>query len=294
MPDPVRAAGGVLYRRAGDTVEVCLVHRPRYDDWSLPKGTLEKGEHPLLAAVREVAEETGVAGRPELLLPEVAYPLPGGRPKTVDFWLMAAGEQTLDPQDTHEVDGAVWLPVAAALERLSYADERPLLETVAELPPVTAVSGLIRHAHAGERKKWSGNDSLRPIDEHGRAEAELAGRLYRLFEPGRLVAATPLRCKQTLEPLAAALGDLPIVLDSAFTEPADPQDAPAKAKVALQRLLELQAAGPAAVICSQGRVIPHLLAALRGEQDHTPYKTPKGSGWVLTWGGDRLLGLSRI
>jgi 8-oxo-dGTP pyrophosphatase MutT (NUDIX family)/phosphohistidine phosphatase SixA len=293
MGDPVRAAGGVLYRRTGDTIEVCLVHRPRYDDWSLPKGHLDTGEHPLLGAVREVAEETGVAARPELRLRTVEYVLPNGRPKAVDFWLMAAGGQALDPRDTHEVDNAVWLPAAEAVERLTYADERPLVATVAALPAVTTVTGLVRHAHAGERKKWSGNDSLRPIDERGRAQAELAGRIYRLFEPKRLIAATPLRCKQTLEPLAAALDDRPIVLDSAFTEALDPDDAPAKAKVALQRLFKLQP-GPATVICSQGKVIPFLLAALRGEEDSTPYRTPKGSGWVLTWAGDRLLGLWRI
>jgi 8-oxo-dGTP diphosphatase len=294
MADAVLAAGGVLYRRAGDTVEVCLVHRPRYDDWSLPKGTLEKGEHALAAAVREVLEETGVAGHPQLLFPQVGYTLPDGRPKTVDFWLMAAGDDDrLDPQDTREVDGAIWLPIAEAIGRLTYADERPLLEALAEMPPVTAVLGLVRHAHAGDRKKWSGNDSLRPIDGRGRAQAQLVAQLYAVFEPKRLYAATPLRCKQTLEPLAAALDDLPIVLDSAFAEPDDPDDAPAKAKVALQRLIELLP-GPATVICSQGKVIPFLLAALRGEDDHTPYKTPKGGGWLLTWTGDRLLGLSRI
>ncbi|MEV6847255.1 NUDIX hydrolase [Actinoplanes sp. NPDC051411] len=294
MADAVRAAGGLLYRRAGATVEVCLVHRPRYDDWSLPKGRLEKGEHPLAAAVREVTEETGVTGRPQLLFPQVGYMLPDGRPKTVDFWLMeAAGDARLDPQDTREIDGAVWLPIAEAITRLTYADELPLVEALARMPAVTAVVGLVRHAHAGDRKKWSGNDSLRPIDERGRAEAVLIAELYSLFAPKRLFAATPLRCKQTLEPLAAALGDEPIVLDRAFAEPADPDDAPAKAKVARQRLLEL-VPGPTAVICSQGKVIPFLLAALHDEDDHAPYKTPKGGGWVLTWAGDRLLGLSRI
>jgi 8-oxo-(d)GTP phosphatase len=294
MADAVLAAGGVLYRRAGDTVEVCLVHRPRYDDWSLPKGRLEKGEHPLAAAVREVREETGVTGLPQLLFPQVGYTLPDGRPKTVDFWLMrATGDGRLDPQDTREVDGAVWLPIAEAITRLTYADERPLVEALAGMPPVTAVVGLVRHAHAGERKKWTGNDALRPIDDRGQIEATLISELYTLLAPQRLYAATPLRCKQTLEPLAAALGDQPIVLDSAFAEPADADDVPAKAKVALQRLIEL-VPGPTPVICSQGKVIPFLLAALHGEDDQQPYKTPKGGGWVLTWSGDRFLGLSRI
>jgi len=295
MTAAVRAAGGVLCRQAGDAIEVCLVHRPRYDDWSLPKGGLESGEHPLVGAVREVLEETGLRGRPRLLLPPVEYKLPDGRPKTVDFWLMLAadGSTVPQPQDTHEVDGAAWLPLGAALERLSYPDERALLEHVAALPPVTAVMGLVRHAHAGVRKKWTGNDSLRPIDEVGQAQAERIAALYALFAPERLVAATPLRCKQTLEPLAARLGGLPIVFDGAFAEPADFDEAPAKAKLAAGRLLDLRTGG-LPVVCSQGKIIPHLLAAVRDEADPTPYKTPKGSGWVLTWGADRLLGLSRL
>jgi len=292
MTAPVRAAGGVLYRPAGDAIEVCLVHRPRYNDWSLPKGGLEAGEHPLAGAVREVLEETGLRGSPQLLLP-VEYKLPDGRPKTVDFWLMLAGDGPPVPQDTHEVDEAAWLPVGAALRRLDYPDERVLLEHVAALPPVTAVMGLVRHAHAGVRKKWTGIDSLRPLDDVGRVQAERIAALYALFAPKRLFAATPLRCKQTLEPLAALAGGLPIVFDGAFAEPVEGEEAPAKAKLAAGHLLDLRTGG-LPVVCSQGKIIPHLLATLRDDADPTPYKTPKGGGWVLTWGGDRLLGLSRL
>ena len=87
---PVRAAGGVVWRTGPDGagVQICLVHRPRYDDWSLPKGKLEKGEHPLAAAVREVGEETGVRAVPQVRLPGVNYALRDGTPKTVDYWSM--------------------------------------------------------------------------------------------------------------------------------------------------------------------------------------------------------------
>ncbi|AEV88223.1 NUDIX hydrolase [Actinoplanes sp. SE50] len=292
MAAAVRAAGGVLYRpgRAG-VPEICLVHRPRYDDWSLPKGTLRRGEPALAAAVREVAEETGVAGIPEMSLPEIAYELPGGRPKTVRYWLMRAG--TTGPiQDTAEVDRLAWLPLPDAAARLTYPDERPLLDRVAGLPPITSVVALVRHAHAGDRKDWSGPDSLRPVSVKGGRQAQRVAARLATFQPRRLVAATPLRCTQTLQPLAAATG-LPIVSDIAFAEPDDlTAGLPARLKEARGRLDELRR-GDRVVICSQGKVIPELLAGLRDAPDPEPFKTRKGDGWLLTWSGERLLAIGR-
>ncbi|GGL10965.1 NUDIX hydrolase [Mangrovihabitans endophyticus] len=294
MADPVRAAGGVLWRPASSGgIEVCLVHRPLRQDWSLPKGKLDEDEHPLAAGVREVLEETGWRGRPEVRLPSVAYDLPDGRGKTVDFWLMrAAADQTPGPADPAEVDDVAWLPPAEAALRLSYPTDRAVLEHAVTLPPVTAVTALVRHAHAGERKKWVGNDALRPIDARGLAQAERIGAVVELIAPTRLFAAPPLRCKQTLEPLAGRL-DLPIVADSAFAEPSTPDEAPARVKAAAARLSEVRDADRTA-ICSQGKVIPPLLASLHDEDDPQPYKTPKGAGWILAWSGDQLVASSRI
>ncbi|MEV8505516.1 NUDIX hydrolase [Actinoplanes sp. NPDC051475] len=293
MTDTVRAAGGVLWRPAGDGVEICVVHRPYLADWSLPKGKLDGSEHSLAAAVREVFEETGVRAQPQLRLPEVAYTMANGVPKTVDFWLMRAGDgPAADPQDPTEVDAVLWLPPREAVARLTYPDDRRLVEYVVKLPPVTAVTVLVRHAHAGRRKDFAGNDALRPIDDRGRAEAETIGVAAALFAPRRLIAATPLRCRQTLEPLARTLG-LPIVTDAAFAEPGDPEDVPARVKAAAARIVELRD-GERAAICSQGKVIPDLLALLDGAEDPAPYKTRKGDGWVLSWSGDRLVALSRL
>ena len=292
--DPVRAAGGVLWRPAtGGGIEVCVVHRPHLRDWSLPKGKLDGDEHPLVGALREVLEETGVRGLPQLRLPEVSYVMGNGVPKTVDFWLMRADDAPAGPiADADEVDELAWLAPAAAVERLSYPDDRRLVDHVAGLPPVTALTLLVRHSHAGERKAFNGNDNLRPIDEQGQAQAGGLGVLLAGFEPRRLCAATPLRCKQTLQPLAEKLS-LPIVTDSAFAEPGDLAELPARVRIALRRLAELRT-DATAVVCSQGKVIPPLLAAVAGVDDPLPYKTPKGGGWVLTWSGDRLLALSRL
>ena len=293
MPDTVRAAGAVLWRPAADGREICVVHRPRYDDWSLPKGKLEAGEHPLAAAVREVAEETGVRGLPEMRLPEMAYTMPSGVPKTVDFWLMRAADGPAGPiADPTEVDAVAWLSPGAAGQRLSYPQDRELVAHAAGLDPVTAVTALVRHAHAGRRKAWAGPDGLRPIDPRGQAEADRLADVLAGLDPVRLIAASPLRCKQTLEPLAARLGR-PIVSDTAFAEPADPDEIPDKVKAAVARLAEVRV-DPRVVICSQGKVMPPLLAALDSADDPEPYRTPKGGGWLLSWSGDRLTALTRL
>ncbi|WP_203709619.1 NUDIX hydrolase, partial [Actinoplanes digitatis] len=288
---PVRAAGGVLWRPAGDSIEVCVVHRPYRRDWSLPKGKLDGGEHPLAAAAREMLEETGLRGEPQLRLPAVAYTLPDGTPKTVDFWLMRCADgPAAAPADPTEVDTVLFLPPAEAVARLSYPDDRRLVEHVAGLPPVTAVTALVRHAHAGRRSEFEGDDDLRPLDRRGWAEARTLDAVVSLIGPRRLVAATPLRCRQTLEPLSARLG-LPIETDPAFAEPSEADALPARERAAA-RLARLRD-GDRAAVCSQGRVIPGLLALLHGADDTEPYRTPKGTGWILTWSGDRLLASSR-
>jgi 8-oxo-(d)GTP phosphatase len=293
MPDPVRAAGAVLWRPAAGGIEVCTVHRPEYDDWSLPKGKLDDDEHPLIAALREVLEETGLRGEPDLRLPDVSYTLPDGRAKTVQFWSMRAGAAAAVPiADPAEVDEIAWLTPEQAAGRLSYPADAELVARVAALPPITAQTLLVRHAHAGVRKKWSGNDALRPIDALGRKQSDGLVEVLTPFAPKRLFAATPLRCRQTLDPLGAALA-LPVVTDSAFAEPAELADVPARAKIAAGRLVELRD-GARAAICSQGKLIPPLLAELLGADNPEPYKTPKGGGWILSWSGRKLAALSRL
>jgi 8-oxo-dGTP diphosphatase len=122
----VRAAGGVVVRRDGGDPQVLLVHRPRYDDWSLPKGKLEPGETEAEGALREVEEETGLKCD---LGPELAttrYTDSRGRPKTVRYWEMHPREGSFTPHD--EVDDARWLPLPEAQRLLSYDRDRKVLD----------------------------------------------------------------------------------------------------------------------------------------------------------------------
>jgi 8-oxo-dGTP diphosphatase len=130
---PVRAAGCVLWRRApqdaqhGERIEIALVHRPKYDDWSHPKGKLKRGEDPLRGALREVTEETGYDGEPGARLPTVRY-LVNGRDKEVLYWAAEATDGHFVP--SHEVDRIVWLPPSAARLRLTHHRDRTLIDAV--------------------------------------------------------------------------------------------------------------------------------------------------------------------
>ena len=126
LTEVVRAAGGVVYRVApGPSYEVALVHRPAYDDWSLPKGKLKTAERLEGGALREVEEETGMICLIERCLGITRYIDRRGRDKVVWYWLMRAMEGTFKP--IAEVDDVRWLPVADALQQLSYDHDRDIL-----------------------------------------------------------------------------------------------------------------------------------------------------------------------
>ncbi|WP_176308688.1 NUDIX hydrolase [Micromonospora sp. NBS 11-29] len=288
-PVRIRAAGGVVWRPGPAGFEVCLVHRPRYDDWSLPKGKLDAGEHPLVAAVREVAEETDVRAVPQVRLPTIRY-RSEGRPKAVDWWSMrAVGSGGFQPGT--EVDEVAWFPADVAARRVSYPHDAEVIAAFAALPPVTATLLLVRHAHAGKRGTWSGPDTGRPLDAEGRAQARALVPLVALVQPVRLLSASARRCVQTLDPAAARL-DLPIEVCGDFDEPKPGQQAAECALAAAARLATLAAAAEPVAVCSQGKVIPGALERLTGRADD--FTTAKGGGWLLPFAGDRLLSPDRL
>jgi 8-oxo-dGTP diphosphatase len=129
----VRGAGGVVVRERGDGGrEVAIVHRPKYDDWSLPKGKLDEGEEWRDAALREVAEETGLRCEAVTELAPSTYLDRKGRRKHVRWWLMRPLEGRFEPND--EVDELRWVPVERAAQLLDYAHDRELVAAAASVP----------------------------------------------------------------------------------------------------------------------------------------------------------------
>lgn len=213
----VIAAGAVVTRRSGS--EVLLVHRPKYDDWSFPKGKRDPGEHVTTTAVREVLEETGlrvVLGRP---LPPQLYAVAGGRAKKVHYW---AGRVRGDDDvsgwvPNKEIDEVRWFSREKAAAKLTYLDDIQLLDRVAEAPKRTTALLVVRHAEAEPRKTWAGPDRLRPLTALGRAQADVLAPMLSAYGVRRLVSSPSTRCVQTLDPLVATR-DLPVQKVEALSE----------------------------------------------------------------------------
>ncbi|OOK81633.1 NUDIX domain protein [Mycobacterium kansasii] len=198
------AAGAVLWRpgKAKGAVEIAVIHRPRYDDWSLPKGKVDPGETTAVAAVREVFEETGQQVHLGRRLIMTSYPIDQGV-KKVYYWTARRIGGEFVPGS--EVDDLVWLPIADAMQRLDYAQDRKVLRRFAKQPANTKTVLVVRHGTAGSKSRFSGDDTRRPLDKKGRAQAEaLVGQLL-AFGATSVYAADRLRCHQTVQPLAEEL-----------------------------------------------------------------------------------------
>jgi len=258
-----------VLRPVDGQVRTVLVHRPRYDDWSFPKGKLLEGESFEEAAEREVLEETGLEGRIDAELPPSRYADQEGRPKLVRYWTM----EVLDGRDLHptqEVDEARWFTLAEAREVLSYDRDRALLD---RLTAHDAPAYLVRHARAGDRRMWSANDLGRPLSKTGRRQAKALVRVLSDRAIKRISSSPATRCVDTVGPLADQRG-LPI-------EPRDELREGAPLSGLLGLLDELRSIP--SVLCGHGDVIPAFIEHVeaRGALVGPDRGWKKGSVWVL-------------
>lgn len=287
------AAGAVLWRpdpTDRTRIEIALVHRPRYDDWSFPKGKLDPGETAIVAAVREIEEETGFRARLGRHLGKITYPVPGHRKlKRVDYWAARAVGGEFVPNN--EVDELRWENPETAFDHLSYPMDRTVLRRFLTLPADTTTVLIVRHAKAGSRKKYRGDDRLRPLDSGGQAQAQALVAQLRAYGVQSITAADRVRCVQTVEPLAEQLG-LEIAVEPSLTE----EDYTADPQLGRKRTLEIARRGGSQVICSQGKVIPDLVRwwAERDSVTVPATRNRKGSTWVLSLHRDRIVAIDHI
>lgn len=287
--DLVRAAGAVLWRRGPKGPQIALVHRPKYDDWSFPKGKFKNGEHVLRVALREVEEETGVRARLGRRLPTTTY-LKGGRPKRVDYWAATPLDEPGHFEPGDEVDQVRWLPTAEAERLLTYDRDVDLLHEFAAGPLHTTPLVILRHACAGDKRDWRGPDALRPLDARGRAEATELAELLGAYGPLRPISSCTARCAETVIPYALRMAE-PIGTDLAFTVG---ETSTERARV---RLAELVENAQPVIVCTHGEIVADLVTELcrrLGEKVPDDPTLRKGSFWVAHLAADEISAMTGI
>ena len=260
-----------MWRDNAGHLEVLAVHRPRYNDWSWPKGKLDPGETLPACAVREVAEETGLVVELGQPLPTLRYPIAGGKIKVVRYWAAhvaapdfapASARNPVKAASKHEIDEIAWLTPDQARDKITFHDDlRPLERLVDEFEAgrlCTRTFIVARHARAQRRKAWDGVDKRRPLTSGGMERAIELKDLFAAFGAIKIASSTSLRCLQTVGPYAQAAG-LAVRGYDALTEEAHHK----RPKTTAAAFAALFAKKKSRVVCVHRPTLPAVVALLR-------------------------------
>ena len=274
----VHAAGAVLWRYSKKKkIEIALVHRPRYDDWSLPKGKVEDKESHIACAYREVIEETGYTPVFGPEIGQAVYLVEEGK-KIVRYWSARATDAVPTAIDKNEIDEVLWLEVKEARKKLTLDDDRAIVDFFMEFGVETTPLILLRHARALKRDVWDGDDSDRPLDNLGQLQAK---RLLPQFYPYNIAdvhSSDAYRCMQTVEDLSRVL-DLHLIIALDLSEDAYSKDKDA----AMDYVFSLMQDNNSVMICSHNPILPKILKKLVGKKyfKELDSKLEPAEAWVI-------------
>lgn len=281
MTRVIQAAGGLVFRQSPKgKLKVLVAHRPRYDDWGLPKGKADKGETPEETAIREVLEETGFHCRIVAPLGATRYRVRNGV-KEVTWFAMRPLPDSPGFKKNKEVDQIQWVTRKQAKALCDYENDRGLIAD-ADLKKLaeTGTLFLLRHAAAGNRGKWEGIDAIRPLSKKGRRQSAALAKSLQHSGIEKIYTSPYTRCVETVEPLAEAIG-AKVVEHDALAEGPDIDAAYA---------LTDELVGYNAVLCSHGDVIPAVINRMMwaGLNLESRFYCSKASIWEVDLEGGRF------
>ena len=282
----IRAAGALLWRENSELkIEIALIHRPRYGDWSLPKGKIEEGESSLRCAFREVIEETGITPQFGRELGSVEYKEPAGL-KRVKYWAAKALTDEFLPNE--EVDEIKWLDPDDALARATHESDRTIINNFLAQEPRTDTLIIVRHTKALERGDWDEDDSKRTLDERGLAQSEALIQHLEPFGIDEIYSSDYIRCVETVTPLAQSRGlkitEIPNLNEANFEF--DPERAISFANAVKQDEKNI-------LICSHNPVIPTMLRGILNTKlkNKDLIKLEPGDAWIVHRVRGEIVGL---
>lgn len=290
MSKIILAAGALVWRKSKEKkIEIAVIHRPKYNDWTIPKGKVELSESSIACAYREVIEETSIETEFGMYLGEVKYQSLDG-PKQVSFWsAQAVKENTFTPNS--EVDAIKWVEAAKAAKFLSLESDKEILSKFNKLKYESKPLVLLRHAKALSRDEWQGDDDDRPLDSLGQMQAKRLLSIYQAFNLEQIHTSDAIRCYDTVEPMAKALG-LRLEVSNNLSESAFKKDK----EDAFDYARDLIKSDKRALLCSHNPILPKVLNKLTKKSDveSDEEKLYPADAWVIHRIGKEIIQIDRI
>jgi 8-oxo-dGTP diphosphatase len=287
----ITAAGAVVWRKSGEgTTEIAIIHRPRYDDWSLPKGKIESGETIISCAYREVLEETNLETQFGPFLGEVEYFSPDGL-KRVSYWAAKFVGDEKPFQPNNEVDKVSWIHISKAIDKLTSETDKEIIGRFVQSHYDSQPLILLRHGKALARSEWPGDDDDRPLDMLGQNQAVRMLSIYQVFNLAEIHTSDAIRCYDTVSPMAKSL-DLKLIVSGKLSESTFKKD---KEKV-FEYVKDLLKNEKSTLICSHNPILPKLLNKISKKNELEPDedKLQPADAWILHRVGKEVVQVDRI
>ena len=281
----VIAAGSVIWRKRDNQIQIALVHRPRYDDWSLPKGKQDPGESLIACAYRETLEETNLKVSFGPYIGDIEYFVAEGL-KKVYYWSARLADDSPEFHPNEEVDLLEWHSLQDAIEKSTRDSDREIIEKFVNIPFDSYPLIMLRHAKALEREEWQGEDEDRPLEQLGQQQARRMLSLYQVYGLTQIHTSDAVRCHDTVEQMAKALGIALTITNkvSEYTWKKNKEKAIDYAK-------DLIKINEPIILCSHNPVLPRMMEKLtkKIDFDYPSNKLQPGESWILHHNGKKVV-----
>ena len=290
MNNTIIAAGAVVWRQEKKEVQIALVHRPRYDDWSLPKGKQDGSESLISCAYRETLEETNLKVSFGPYIGDIEYFVADGL-KKVHYWSARLADDSPEFHSNEEVDLLEWHSFESAIEKVTRDSDREIIEKFVNTPFDSYPLIMLRHAKALAREEWQSEDDDRPLEQLGQQQARRMLSLYQVYGLTQIHTSDAVRCHDTVEQMAHAL-DIPLTITNKVSEYTWKKN---KEK-AIDYAKDLIKINEPIILCSHNPVLPRMMEKLtkKIDFDYPSNKLQPGESWILHHNGKKVVQIDRL
>ena len=295
MSELIIAAGGVVWRETKDSkIELAIIHRPKYDDWTFPKGKLDTGEELISGAYREILEETGLDIELGPYLGEVEYETPE-EAKRVSYWAAKALSSSKEFYPNNEVDVLEWHEIDVVRQKLTRHSDKEILEIFIDSPYQASKLIMLRHAKALARSEWQNGDEDRPLDNLGQLQARRMHAIYQVFGISQIHTSDAVRCYDTIIGLTNTLKIEPVIT-SKLSEYTFEKSKDKSLDYAVVLAEVTRATGQTVLLCSHNPVLPRMLERItkKSSVELPENKLKPGDAWVVFLGKKKCLQIDVI